>query len=251
MIRDEYLRRLVDAAHIELYLSANDGARVYWPWRMQPPSEASLSYRDACERYIIDSDPLDDSVTTVDVLDTAARLDAEVASLQDVYQDCEATIDSLLDGLAVADDHPFDGDLLLPLQEPFDDCWRELGEPTGHLLGIGGLKDADDRERINAALQLRAAAGDDVWIHGFGWGPRGRLADMIVDDPGLIDSVDYSTPVQNATSVSVKPGTERMSVVAANAAATLVQDLRRVSPYVAEPEADDLRDDRQGGLEQF
>lgn len=229
MLRQEYLRRLVDGAHVQLHLSANDGARLYWPWRMHPPKEATGSYRDACEQYVIDSDPLDDDVTAEDVLDTAHRLDAEVASLQDVYQDKDATVDSLLNGLEVADDHAFDGTLLLPLQAPYVECWRELGEPTDEWLGVGGLKDARPKERLAAATGLRDAVGRDPWIHGFGWGVDG-IAPAIRSNPWLLDSLDYSTPLQSA-GMNGSPGKERMSVVAMEAARQLVHDLREVSEY--------------------
>jgi len=230
MIREEYLRRLVDAAHVDLYLSGNDGARIYWPWRMEPPKEASKSYRDACERYVIDSDPLDDDVTTRDVLDTAHRLDAEVASLADVYQDKDATVDSLLRGLEVADDHQFDGTLLLPLQQPYVDCWRELGEPGDDVwVGLGGLKDGSDVARIQGAKSFRDEYGPGAHVHGFGWGPTEGVASAIRDDATLLDSLDYSTPVRSVP-IDITPGTERKSVLAAYAGARLVNDLRRCSP---------------------
>lgn len=229
MLRQEYLRRLVDGAHVRLYLSANDGARLYWPWRMHPPKEATESYRDACEHYVIDSDPLDDDVTAKDVLDKAQALDAEVASLQDVYQDKDATVESLLAGLEVADDHAFDGTLLLPLQAPYAECWRELGEPTEHWLGIGGLKDARPKARLKATESLRETVGEQPWIHGFGWGVEG-LASEIRNRPELLDSLDYSTPMQSAD-MAGSAGKERMSVVAMEAATQLVHDLREVSEY--------------------
>lgn len=230
MLREEYLRRLIDEAHIELYLSANDGARIYWPWRMQPPKEASTSYRNACEKYIIDSDPQDDSVTNHDVLDIAYRLDAEVASLQDVYQDKDATVDSLLTGLEEYDDHNFDGELLLPLQDPWVDNWKEIGEPREHMLGIGGLKDSTARKRLEATSNLRNTVGSDMWIHGFGWGVD-EIAETIRNEPQLLDSVDYSSPMQNAVVNDATNGEEIMSVVAMNAATALVKDLREVSTY--------------------
>jgi hypothetical protein len=247
MIREEYLRRLVDAAHVEIYLSANDGARIYWPWRMQPPKEASDTYRNACERYIIDSDPLDDSVSTTDVLDCAHRLDAEVASLADVYQDKAGTVDSLLDGLATADDHRFDGSLLLPLQDPYVECYREIGEPTDHWVGIGGLKDGSDAARLRATDAVRSAAGPDVHLHGFGWGVSDDLAAEIRQSPGLLDSLDYSTPVRNIP-VETTPGGEVMSVQAAYAGARLVRDLREVTPH---PDAVDPSRYTQAGVMEF
>ena len=233
MLRDEYLRRLVDRSYIELYLSSNDGARIYWPYRMQPPKEASKKYRNACERYIIDSDPLDDSVTTSDVLDTAHRLGAEVASLQDVYLNKDATVDSLLHGLEIADDHSFDGELLLPLQQPYVNCYKELGEPD-ELIGLGGLKKGTPYERIDAARSFRAEFGYGSWLHGFGWGVKGELSKAIRNEPRLLDSVDYSTPIQTAVNKVELPGKERMSVQAMHAATKLVTDLRSVSPYPRE-----------------
>ena len=247
MLRDEYLRRLVDEAHVELYLSANDGARLYWPWRMQPPKESNSRYRNACERYIIDSDPLDDSVTTSDVLDTAHRLGAEVASLQDVYLNKDATVDSLLHGLEIADDHSFDGELLLPLQQPYVDCYKELGEPD-ELIGLGGLKDGTTRERITSTKEFRTEFGYGVWLHGFGWGVKGELAQAIRQEPRMLDSVDYSTPVQAADYSTSTPGSERMSVVAAQAGAKLIEDLREVGSYPQKATPADLRDSGQLSL---
>lgn len=231
MIREEYLRRLVDAAHVDLYLSGTDGARMFWPWRMQPTHEASATYRNACEQYVVDSAPQREDISTENTLDVAYRVDAEVASLADVYQDKPATVDSLLDGLAIADDHPFDGTLLLPLQEPFVECWRDIGAPTDDVwLGVGGLKDASDAARIRASEDLRAAVGDDAHIHGFGWGPTNDLAAAIRSTPSLLDSLDYSTPVRS-TPMDHSPGEERMSVAAAYAGARLIRDLREVTPF--------------------
>lgn len=230
MIREEYLRRLVDAAHVELYLSGQDGARIYWPWRMEKQKEASKSYRNACERYVVDSDPLNDSVTNRDVLDTAVRVGAEVASLQDVYQDCTATADKLLEGLSIADSHEFDGALLLPLQRPYAECWQEIGEPTEHWIGLGGLKDGRDNERIRGTERFRAVAGYGPRVHGFGWGPREDLSAWIRNNPRMLDSLDYSTPIQSAP-MGDTSGPEAKSVVAAYAGARLIRDLREVTSH--------------------
>jgi hypothetical protein len=252
MLRDEYFRRLVDAAYIDLYLSASGGAggRVYWPWKMNPPKEALPRMQKTCESYVIDSDPLDDSVTTTDALDCGYRLNAEIVSLQDIYQDCSATVEKLLEGLEIADSHRFDGQLLLPLQAPYVECWQELGEPTEHILGIGGLKDGTAGERIDAMRELRNTVGDKPHIHGFGWGING-IAERIREEPHLIDSIDYSSPIQNAMNSSdYTPGDEVSSVLAMKMTTQLVRDLRKVSSYVDEnPEKH--RIDSQSGLEAY
>lgn len=279
MLRDEYLRRLVNGAHVELYLSANDGARIFWPWRMQPPKEASRNYRDACEKYIIDSDIGDPSVTLDECLDTAFRLDAEMValvdympfeyyereldpekdqeaweafqSLRDEYSSAyAATLDSLTSGLEAVKEHPFEGEVLIPLQEPWVECWHELGQPRNHILGIGGLKEGKPRERIEAARKLRSAVGDEMWIHGFGWGVEG-IADEIRSDPTLIDSIDYSTPMQDSATDRCTPGKERMSVAAMGSARRLIRDLREVSEYPDRITPEGLRSESQQGMDAF
>lgn len=251
ILREEYFRRLVDNAHVELYLSGMDGARIYWPWRMLPPKDATLSYRNACEKFIIDSDPKRDEWTTKDALDAGHRLGAEVVSLADVYQDKNATVDELLEGLEVADDHAFDGALLLPLQYPFDECYAEIGSPTEHWIGIGGLKNESAVEKLNAAQKMREVVGPDVWLHGFGWGPRGVLAEGIRQDKGLLDSLDNSTPVQNVPYGDSTPGKERKSITAAYAGFELIRDLREVTPHPDSITPEMLRDESQSGMESW
>lgn len=239
MIREEYLRRLVDAAHVDLYLSATDGARVYWPYRMQPVHEADKRHRNACERYIVDSSFQDESITNEDVLDTARDLEAEAALLADVWQDVDATVHALVEGLELYEDHAFDGEVLLPLQPPHDECYRRLidrGVSPGHIFAIGGVKDSGDEAKIAGARAVRNLAGPEVHIHGLGFGVTDRLVDAVREEPGLLDSLDYSTPVQNAMDGSIDAGDERMSVVASRAASQLIEDCRRLTPFVDGPD---------------
>lgn len=84
-------------------------------------------------------------------------------------------------------------------------------------------------ERLKAVRELREAVGDGVWLHGFGWGVKG-IANAIRNEPSLLDSIDYSTPMQDAD-MAGSAGKERMSVVAMEAAQQLIHDLREVSEY--------------------
>lgn len=252
MIREEYLRRIVDACYVDLYLSATDGARIYWPWRMQPVHEAGKRHRNACEQYVVDSSFAREDIGNEDVLDRAAALDAEVAVLADVYQDKDATVDALREGLALAEEHRFDGTLMLPLQAPHAECYRELADdaPDDVLWAIGGVKDAGDDTKVEAARSVREIA-PDIHLHGLGFGVTDTLAEAVREDPDLLDSVDYSTPVQNAMNTPTPPGDERMSVVAARAGAELINDARRLSPFATDPQPEDLRERGQEGLEGF
>lgn len=250
MLRDEYLRRLVDDAFIELYLSSVDGARIYWPWRMQIPKDASPKYRDACEKYIIDSDFADESVTNKDVLDCAFRVNAEVATLADVYQDKDKTIDAILKGVELYDDHPFDGDLLIPLQRPYEECYESLSD-VGTYYGLGGIKDESMAKKLEYIKDFRESVGPEPHLHGFGMGVSDQLARSLHDNPELIDSVDYTTPLQTSI-MGIDSGEDRMTVVATRAAAKLVEDLRKVTPRAEiNPNPDELREDHQGGLTDY
>lgn len=243
MLREEYLRRLVDAAHVDIYLSGNDGARIYWPWRMQPVHEASDTYRNACESYIVDSSFNRPELDNQDVLDKAHAVDAEYAVLADVYQDKDATVDAILEGLELYDDHVFEGEVIVPLQEPHADCYNELGQDLDYV-AVGGLKDADKRQQISATQQLREAVGSDVMIHGLGFalaqkdGTPTPWVQAIKDDPDLLDSIDNSKYLQQIImpDEDIDYGEERRTVDCMKVGYMLTRDLRRVSSYSPERE---------------
>lgn len=239
MLRDEYLRRLVDESYIDIYLSGNEGARIYWPWRMQPVHEATQSYRNACEKFIIDSSFNREEITNQDVLDKALALDAEYAVLADVYQDKDGTVEAILDGLSLYDDHAFDGDVIVPLQAPHDQCYRDLEGQGIDYVAVGGLKDAGTRKQISATRSVRDTVGVGTHIHGLGFTlaskdgtPTGWVS-AIHDNPDLIDSIDNSKYIQQIITQErdIDKGEERRSVDCMEISQLLVRDLRRVSSY--------------------
>lgn len=261
MLRDEYLRRLIDDAYVDVYLSANDGHRIYWPWRMQPPHESSRAYRNACEQYVIDSAPQRPATGNRDVLDEAVRVDADAVLLADyfpfdVYEEIldpsddpieweayqgarreygdayTATVARVKAGMDLAETHPFDGDVIVPLQAPYAGAIDDL--PDADRYAIGGLKDGNEPDRIAAAEEVRLKR-PNAWVHGLGWGAREKLVAAVHDNPDLIDAVDYSTPIQSVQDGTIGAGDERMSVAAARAGAMLVEDLRRFSPHLSDP----------------
>jgi len=238
MLREEYLRRLVDEAFIDIYLAGNEGARIYWPWRLQPVHEATQSYRNSCEVFIVDSSFSKPNITNQDVLDKAEQLNAEYAVLADVYQDKDATVDALLDGLELYDDHAFGGGVIAPLQAPHDECYKEI-EGEVDYVAIGGLKDAGSRKQISATRSVREYAGKSLSIHGLGFtlssedGAPNEWVQEIHTNPGLIDSIDTTAYIQRRImgNRDIDMGEERRSVDCMAIAQALVRDLRRVSSY--------------------
>lgn len=251
----EYWDRLIEACPVKFYCSGIDGARTFWPWRMNKAGSKEFrpAYVNACDHHILDSHFGDESVTNAVVLDEAVRSGCDAAVLADVYQDCEATIEALLDGLDLADDHGFDGTIVLPLQEPFDECYDAVVPSVGDRdvwWALGGLKDVAASVKVNAVRDFRNYTGSEIHIHGLGWGITEELARAVRRDPDLLDSVDNSTAVSNT--VGGYSGDEQTSVTALLAQAHRVQQLRRLTHYTADAnDPAQIREPGQLGLAGF
>lgn len=257
MIDEEYLDRLVRATPVRLYASGVDGARVYWPWRMNkcggPMGKGSRrSHASKCDHYVLDSNFRDESITNRDVLDEAAELGADAAVLADVYQDMEATVGALLDGLDLADEHYYDGTIVLPLQAPHDECYERIAPSVDRAVwwGIGGQKDETAAIKIGRARDLRAATGEDAHLHGLGYGVTDRMARAIRRNPTLLDSIDNATAMSNAV-VGLSGREEKMTVAAAQATADRLRALRALTPFAEDRPAVEQRRPGQAGMEDY
>jgi len=238
MIREEYLQRLVENSYIDLFLSGNVGARIDWPWKMQPAHRTSRRYRETCDIYYIDSAFNRDDIDTVDVLDAATRLDADAAALVDKYGDYEGTISRLLDGIETYRMHEYDGKLILPLQPDHATAAKEIItrsdiDPIKHIWGIGGVNTAGPHTQFNSAKETYDVLPNEATIHGLGFQPESELISYIHRYPFVLDSVDYSTPIQRAIDTATS-GDERMSEQAAHAGARLISDLRKCSDFISD-----------------
>lgn len=237
MISREYVDRLADVARVDLYVSGNDGGRVYWPWRMGKAGGREGRHTDQCETYVLDSNFTDESVTNGDVLDEAHDIGADVAVLADVFGDADATVRALRDGIERAREHDFDGTLVLPTQPPHDRVAKRLQGYTDGLdiwWGIGGVKDKPASVKIDAARQLREFLGDDAHIHGLGFGVTQELAAAVRDRPDLLDSIDNSTSMRNASVTDLTGTREKMTIVAARATAERLNRLRMLTEFADE-----------------
>jgi hypothetical protein len=239
-----YLSYLVEQSNVDLYLSANvgsantdKGSRGYYPFRLEPVHEIpeSADTHPKCCRYVVDSSVGKEDIENIDALDAAARVGADAVVLADEYQDMEGTVEAVVDGLTLYQQHDFNGEVIVPLQAPHGECYqrvRNRGVSPEHTFAIGGLKDcSDDERKLDAVREVRVAADHNITIHGLGYGVTDTIAKAVRNDEDLLDSVDYSTPVQNSIG-GAKKGEERLCTVAAEAGAQLIEDLRRVSPLV-------------------
>lgn len=231
-MKGDYIERVVEACPIRYYFSGNDGCRTHWPYRMQPVHLANPTYQDDADSYIVDSSFSDESITNENTLNKAVEIGADIAVLEDVYQDHEKTVEKLREGLEIAEEHEFNGRVLCPLQAPHVECWEKIGKPD--MVAIGGLKNQPASEKVRVTQQLRDAVGDDVWIHGLGFGATPEVVRAVRNSPDLLDSIDSQTTVATQIGKDIWPGKERKSTLALRSQATLIEKCRRMTPELAD-----------------
>jgi len=108
------------------------------------------------------------------------------------------------------------------------------------------VKDAPPQEKIDAARTVRSVLGSEAHVHGLGYGVTDKFAAAVQDDPALLDSIDYSTPISNSCTSDTDNGDERLSVVATRASAALVEDIRKLAGF-----PDEDSDQKQTVLNNF
>lgn len=197
-----------------------------WPYRLQHYSEASPGSFQSSPVRLLDSDISSPEVTNPEVLTRGRELDATYIIAKDYLPFDQYEEDDLTESGKVALDdlrenfsdnvaattesirqfsELYDPDVhptpYIPLQYPYADHYREVREiveatdlPARY--SLGGLKDAGPKKQIQALLEFREVAGPDPLAHGLGWGLKPIWVKTIRENPGLLDSVDNSTPGQ-------------------------------------------------------
>ena len=232
----EQVEGIANDCYVDIYIAGNL-SNGWWPWRMQHVNESGPSHVDRCESYILDSSYRDRNVGNRDVFDRAHELGADMVVLADVLHDMDATVDAVRDGLNLLDNHPCEADPIIPLQPPHSECYRRL-EGLADRYAIGGVNTASTSEKVEAAGAVRNIAGQDIWLHGLGYGletPQPRygcntLVYALNENPGLLDSLDYSTPIQNALNQPISSGDHRTIPSNVYAGYVVLEAARLLSP---------------------
>lgn len=254
MVRKEFIDRIKKACYIDYYLSANDGCRNNWPFRMQPVHEASQTYSDASDKYVIDSSISDLTISNKDVLDKGYELDADAVLLcdympfdfyaekdlndsseeklnnlrQEYGGNYNASVESIKKGIKMYKKHKYNGEIWIPIQQPHVEFFYDVGKPDK--VAVGGVKDSDSRKKIDCIKTVRSEA-KDAYIHGLGFGATEILIKEVKRNPKLIDSIDSQTPLSKAMNdFHYESGKEVMSCVSGHTEAFLIEKCRRMSP---------------------
>lgn len=206
-------KTLLDACPIDVYIASNN--RTYWyPYRLQKVGYASDRIRPLARRgYILDSGIGDDDVTNADVLEKARGLDERYINPntwvvpKDYLHDRSRTTESVLDFFDLYDDFRYSEPatvlkpaVIVPLQPPHVEHYEALRDHgvTADRWAIGGVKDRPPAEQLDALRTFREAVGPEPDVHGMGFGANQTLIRGLREDPGLVSSLDLSTPEQYA-----------------------------------------------------
>lgn len=193
----ERIEDILEKCPLDIYLCGTDRGMTPWPYRMRRLDKTTQNLVRNFERFIVDSAVQNPELTSKDALDKAVEVGAGRVVLEDVMRDMEKTVELVLNGLEVADSHRFDGEVIVPLQPPYEACYREL-EGQADTYALGGMSNDPGLTRLEYARNVREIAGQEINLHGLGWGVEDTLISAVREDPDLLDSIDMSTPLWSA-----------------------------------------------------
>lgn len=202
------MQKVVDEAFVDIYLAYYQ-VKLDYPLRLETVGDSSPTVSDKSKSYILDCEISNDEVTNEDVLDRAAYLGADRVVPKDTLGDVDATLESFEEFLVRYDDHEYEGDFVVPLQADETathsqchgsavDLLNQYGYDTDRTYGIGGIKDDDPIEQLQACMETRSTLGEDIQLHAFGMGCSEKIAKAVREWPELLDSLDMSTPASVA-----------------------------------------------------
>lgn len=208
-----YRKDLLDACPVDVYIASNN--RTYWyPYRLQKVGYASDRIRPLARRgYILDSGIGDDDVTNADVFEKVRELDQRYINPdtwvvpKDYRRDQAQTTESILEFFDQYDDFRYaepttvlKPKVIVPLQPPHVEHYETLRDHgvTADRWAIGGMNKRPPAEQLEALQTFRDAVGPDPEVHGMGFGANQALIRGLRERPGLVSSLDLSTPEQYA-----------------------------------------------------
>lgn len=189
----EYPR--VDKCPIDVYVASNMPYK--YPYKLVKPSHVAPQIVDSCETLIMDSGIGNDELDNTDVLDLAAKYDADMVVGKDYLHDQDRTTASINEFLDAWDDHGCRATPLIPLQPPHHTHYTELSGRYHYLLG-GMAFGWDTNKIIDAITKFRNRVGSEPYVHLLGVGANPKLMDFLARNPGMVQSIDCSTPEQCA-----------------------------------------------------
>jgi len=168
-----------------------------YPYKLVKPAHVSRGIADSAETLIMDSGIKNDDVSNSDVLDLAATYNADMVVAKDYLHEQDRTTNSIQQFLDQWEQHSCRATPLIPLQPPHHEHYREIDGQYHYLLG-GMAFGWETPQIIDAVQKFRDEAGSGPYLHLLGVGANGKLMDFLARNPGMVQSIDCSTPEQCA-----------------------------------------------------
>lgn len=198
MYRDYDLER-VNRCPIDIYVASN--MAYPYPYKLGKPEHQKPRIRDSCTTWIQDSG-IGDETTNKQVLELAKKYEADFVIPCDELHNQQATTEAVYEFLELYDDSDVRATPLIPLQPPYDKHYKQLPDHAAYCLG-GIAFDYTAREQVEAIHNFRSVAGSTPYVHALGVGGSMTVVNALTNQPGLVQSVDCSTPEQAAINGSV------------------------------------------------
>ena len=186
-------KKIIASSPLDVYVASN--MPYEYPYKLVKPKNVSPSVIDSADVVMMDSG-IGDDISNKGVLDKARKYDCDFVVSKDYLHEQELTTKSIRDFHYQYQNHDYSGDVLIPLQGDHIEHYYEVGEP-GKVL-IGGIRDFSSQKQVDIVKEFRDEVGYDVYVHGLGMGMSKTFVKAIRNNPRMLDSIDCSTPEQNA-----------------------------------------------------
>lgn len=186
-------KEIIDASPLDVYVASN--MPYEYPYKLVKPKHVTPSIIDSADVIIMDSG-IGDEISNRDVLDKAEKFNCDFIVAKDFLHNQNKTTKSIREFYHQYNKHEYNGDILIPLQENHVEHYYELDQPQRVL--IGGIRDFSSEKQVDIIKNFRDEVGYDVYVHGLGMGMSKTFVKEIRKNPRLLDSIDCSTPEQNA-----------------------------------------------------
>ena len=162
-----------------------------YPYKLQKPSTANDRVRETADCYIYDSG-IGDDTTNAEVLDGAAAFDADYVIAKDYLHDQDRTTESVREFRELYRGHECDATIMVPLQPPHADHYRDLPDASHYVLGGMAVDSVDTAQALEWIHSFREVA-PEVYAHGLGIGGGIEIVEALAGKD-ILDSIDCATP---------------------------------------------------------
>lgn len=194
--KQEALRQILARNNkCQIWIGGSENDRFDYPYRLSPVDRVGDRIRNASQQLMIDSSINDPSLTNKEVLEKAIEYDAQYVVPKDYWGEIDQTQESLMEFHRLYQQSECEATVLWPLQPPHDEHYyryEDFFSKVSHF-AVGGVKDADPDEQIEAVKTVREIVGPYKYVHGLGMGCSKRIIDAIRENHNLMNSMDNST----------------------------------------------------------